>query len=328
MFLTYLYYSENPGQTPIIIVDFLGLALTVCVPLYHVICGGGHSLTMNYWLMMLKVLKNTGCELVFFDDIVVQEAKIEEWLRRQQKESSTIDKYYNLMDANPEEFNSIFANVHNKLNALSAIQLMRYGAQKDGDFHYPAKNECDIEIVQYAKSHNALAVITCDTDFFIFDIPSKLWFAKEFHLLESRQDPNVRTLSTIEFNRYGLIATLGLSQQHLPLFATLLTNDFTHEYFDQLIDFYKRLGRFENRIESVARYARKIASSPLSDMDIRRLTQHAFGKANAKIQNLIRQSLDFYDIDTAEPSIISDPLEKRLSNSPMYQYYIYHMGKL
>ncbi|XP_055309991.1 uncharacterized protein LOC129573501 isoform X2 [Sitodiplosis mosellana] len=134
-------------------------------------------------------------------------------------------------------------------------------------------------------------------------------------------------MRTIEFNRNGLATICSLSQHHLPLLATLLTNDFTHDYYDQLVNFYTSLGPMKFVVKNVARYVKKVGSAHLSDLDIRRLTQHAFGEADNKIQRLIRQSLDSYNIDFP-PVIIEDPMELKLLNTGMYELYMYYMGEI
>lgn len=214
-------------------------------------------------------------------------------------------------------------------NASSATHLLLPNdPEAFGDFHYSVKNECDAEIAQYAKRHSAFAVITSDTDFLIFDGSYKRWSAKDIQIMDSLKSTEDTEIWTIEFNQSALKNCLSLSQHHLPLFATLLTNDFTRGYFDKLVGFYKSLGPFKYRVENVARYVRKVGSTPLSNLDIRRLTQHTFGKSDAKIQSLIRQSLDSYNIDLPAP-ILDDPLEEKLLylNSDMYKYYMLHMGK-
>lgn len=279
-------------------------------------------------MTILVALRVTGCKLVFFEDFIIQETKIDEWLRRRNRESIAEIDAYNLMTEDNAAFLSSINGDNTSDTPSSTGSPMLYDPETFGDFHYSVRNECDVEIAQYAKRHNAFAVITSDTDFLIFDGSYKFWSAKELRIMASRKNMEDKEIWTLEFDRDGLKNFLALSQHHLPIFATLLTNDFTREYFDQLIDFYKRLGPFRYRVENVAQYVRKVCSTPLSDLNIRRLTQLAFGKADAKIQSLIRQSLDSYSVDFAEP-VLNDPLEQKLLhlNNDMYKYYMLHMGK-
>lgn len=323
----YVYCSENPGQMPIIVIDFQSFALNHEAPEYHLICGGGHH--FHSWMTILEALNATGCKLVLFEDLIIQETKIDQWLRRRNKETTDEIAAYDLMTEDNAAFLSSIGADHtaNSITSSSILMPKLCDPGEFGDFHYSVKNECDAEIAQHAKRHNALAVITSDTDFLIYDGSYKCWSANEIQIMESSENTGENEVWTIEFNCNDLKRSLSLSQHHLPLFATLLTNDFTHEYFDQLIDFYKRLGSFKYRVENVARYVRN-GSTSLSDLDIRRLTQHAFGKADAKIQSLIRQSIDSYNVDSME-SIINDPLEQKLLHleNDMYKFYMLYMGK-
>lgn len=331
MCVSMLLSSENPGKTPIVVIDFQSLAFCKrgSSPIYNSICGGGHLSKFNYWMFLLEALKDTGCKIVFFDDLIIQETKIDEWLRRRNDGPTLIKDFYDLMTNDNPSFMEKFCSSNNSSTLSSTLWILRHGAKMLGDFHCSVRRESDVEMAQYANRHNALAIITCDTDLMIFDGAYKYWSAEELRVMVSRENEEDTKVWTLEYDRDGLRNCLSLSQHHLPLLATLLTNDFTHGYFDQLIKFYKSLELYKFRkscrVENVARYVLKVGSTELSDLDIRRLTQHAFGKADAKIQRLISQSLNSYDIDFSEP-IIGDPLEEKLLDKYIYRYYMYHMG--
>lgn len=323
--------SGNPEKKPIVVIDFQSLAFCnwAAAPMYESICGGGHLLKFHYWMIVLEALDSAGCELVFFDDLIVQEFKIDEWLRRRNQGPDRKDFYDLMANDNPSFVEKIGSD--DITHTLSTtLPRLRNGARRFGKFHYSVRNESDVEMVQYANRHNALAIITCDTDLMIFDGSYKYWFAEQLRVKALGENMEEMQVWIVEFDRDGMRHCLSLSQYHLPLLATLLTNDFTHEYFDQLISFYKSLesGKYRRscRVEDVARYVRKVGSTELSDLDTRRLTQHAFGKADTKIQTLIRQSLNFYNIECAEPIIIDDPLEEKFLKHHMYRYYTYHMS--
>ncbi|XP_031638346.1 uncharacterized protein LOC116350635 [Contarinia nasturtii] len=310
--------EEHPGQKPILVIDFYNLCFSLTANIHDSVCGGDDQKSSNSLRKILSTLKDAGCSLVFFMDLNVQEGKIDEWLSRRNAEFQSNIILYDRIGLLP--LSELFdtdegAVLGSTLNALKAI------AKTYGEFHYSSRYECDLETAQYATQNNALAILSSDTDFLIFDGPWKNWSIHDLHFYRTNE------IRTIEFDRNGLAKVCSLSRYQLPLFATLLGNDFTKKYEDQLEKFYNSLGPFKYRIRNVAAYARKVGSEYLSDLDIRRLSQHVFGKADKKIQQVIRDSLDSYNIDIPSATI-DDPLEEKLLNTDMYEPYTYLMGTI
>lgn len=319
-FINWHYVRANPGETPLLVIDFFNLSFCMgSNNMYAIICAGGHQAVLNTWNKTLTALKATGCSLVFFVDVNIQEDKIQEWLDRRNREFKIYKKLYLIIGLG--ELPIYLSQLKESSVLSTTLRAMAKMANTFGEVHYSFRHECDQETAQYATRHNALAVISSDTDFLIFDGPWKYWSANDLHFGPFNQ------MRTIEFNRKGLAAVCALSQRHLPLLATLLTNDFTHGYYDQLSDFYNKLGPIKYRIPNVACYVKKVGSEKLTDLDIRRLTQHAFGKADDKIQRLIKRSLDSYNIDYPDV-VIDDPIEQKLVNTDMYEPYVYFMGAI
>lgn len=314
------FYSVHRDETPLLVIDFYNLAFGVgSNNIYDTICAGGHQTVLNAWNKTLTALKATGSSLVFFVDLNVQEDKIAEWLRRRNKEFELYKQLYFAIENGTLLDYTRSADISSVLG--STLRAMIMMAKEFGDVHYSFRHECDLETARYATRHNALAIISSDTDFLIFAGRWRYWSAKDLHI------DTLNQVKTIEFNRNGLAKICSLSQHQLPLLATLLTNDFTHDYFDRLRDFYNKLGPMKSVIENVASYVKRVGSAHLTDLDIRRLTQHVFGKADEKIQRLIRQSLNSYDLDYPD-AVIDDPLEQKLLNTDVYDTYIYFMGNI
>lgn len=304
-----------------LVIDFYNLCFCLGsnITALDTVCSGGRQAIFEEWKKLLTALKATGAALVFFVDLNVHEGKVDEWLRRRNREFESHWELYGFIELGL--ISAILSDASEGCVPGSAVHAMIKISKTFGDVHYSFRHECDLEMAQYAMRENALAIVSSDTDFLIFDGSWRYWSAKDLHIGPLNQ------LRTIEFNRKGLETVCSLSQYHLPLLATLLTNDFTHEYHDQLLNFYNSLGPMKYVVKNVARYVKKVGSVYLSDLDIRRLTQHAFGRADDKIQRLIRQSLDSYNIDFV-PVIVEYPLEKTLLNTAMYEPYIYYMGSI
>lgn len=285
------------------------------------ICGGRHQITLNSWKELLNALKATGSELVFFSDLNIQEGKVDEWLKRRDEEFKLYTNLYDLIGSGIP-LSEVVENHKDQKALTSTFYGMAVIAQNYGQFHYSVRHECDLEIAQYAKQNGALAVLTNDTDFLIFDGEFRFWSSQDIKIIHSNR------LNTVEFNRDGVANVCSIANYQLPLFATLLTNDFTHIYYNQLARFYCTMGPIKYRIKNVARYVRKIAFSPnLTNSELREIVRQVFGYTNDEIYEVFRQSLNSYNIDFPTTQI-DDPLEKKLLLTKMYRSYMSSMGSI
>lgn len=239
---------------------------------------------------------------------------MDEWLNRRNDEFLIYTDLYDLIESGLT-LNEIIQRQRERKSVTSTFYGMAVISREYGQFNHSIRRECDLEIANYAKKHNALAVITNDTDFLIFDGNWKFWSSQDVHLTQSNR------LKTIEYNRNGIANILSLAKHQLPLFATLLANDFTHGYYNQLARFYCSMGPMKYRIRNVARYVRKVGNANLTESDISRIIQQVFGYTNDELQQLFRQSLDSYEIDFP-PVKIDDPLKQKLLNTAMYRPYM------
>lgn len=293
------------------------------------ICGGRHQILLHSCTQLLDALKATDCTLVFFSDLNIQDSKIEEWLTRRNNE---FDFYVNLYDSiiTGKDLKSILAEQKGRgdnRSITSAFYGMGLIAKKYGDFFFSTKHEADLEVAQYAKHQNAMTVVSDDTDFLIFEGSWRLWSTQNIKITPS----NKTQLKTTEYNRYYLANTLSLSTHQLPLFATLLGNDFTKPYFSELGNLYKHLGAFRYRFQNVARYIRNmnhgIDSRYISDNNIRKIVHLICGCANYKMEQLIKNSIESYNTDFV-PAVSNDSIEAKLLHTNMYRPYMFNAGPL
>ncbi|XP_055306558.1 uncharacterized protein LOC129570859 [Sitodiplosis mosellana] len=309
---------ENPNKTPTVVIDFLSLTHCVARKENDTICSGRHQITIKAWTELLDALKATGCLLVFFADLTLQDGKSDTWLSRRNEKFDLYTSLYELIDAGVG-VETIVATVQERKGLTTKFHGMELVAQTYGDFHHSIKYECDLEIAQYAKNHDVLAVMTNDTDFLIFDGPWKLWSSNDIEITASKQ------VKTVEYNRKALAKICSLSQRQLPILATLLGNDFTNEYYDQLNSFHRTLGPMRNKFKNVANYVRGFGSGQLSDAHITQIKQKIFGYGNDAKQQLIRQSIESYSTDFPVATV-DDPIEKQLLTTSMYRPYMTMMS--
>lgn len=170
-----------------------------------------------------------------------------------------------------------------KKNQKIGISSINYGlaaiAQLFEDFHHSTKHEADFEIVLYATKHNALAILSDDTDFLIFSGPWRLWSAHGVHIAEPMQ------LRTTEIDRMKFKRALKLTTEQLPLFASLYGNDITQSLSTELNRFFapKDSEKFKN-FYKVAQFVRKMGRK----YDISQIVLKFFGTTdNDKVKKLI-----------------------------------------
>nr|CAD7392017.1 unnamed protein product [Timema cristinae] len=76
--------------------------------------------------------------------------------------------------------------------------------------------ECDEEIAEYALRNRCFAILGQDTDYIIFE-------GAHYYLSIMRLD--LRTMTTLNYNRWALARYLGIQPYQLPLLASLVGND-------------------------------------------------------------------------------------------------------
>lgn len=210
------FRRENHGQSPSVVIDLRNLTISHSKLEFDVICGGRHKNALELFETFLKALKATDTLIFFFSALTIQKDKIEEWLSlRDQELNSYTSLYYLINDG--KGIDRLIAN--NKL-LNSTIYGMEMIAKKYGEFYYSVNEDCDLEIAQFAKNNQVLAVISNKMDFLVFDGCWRLWSSEDIRITPSNQ------MKTIEYDR-NVANICGLFHYQLPLFATLLGNDFT-----------------------------------------------------------------------------------------------------
>uniref|UniRef100_A0A1Q3FBC9 Putative ppargamma constitutive coactivator 1 n=1 Tax=Culex tarsalis TaxID=7177 RepID=A0A1Q3FBC9_CULTA len=280
-------------------------------------CGGRYTLIYQRLDRFFAKLRDLGATLVFFYDGPVQDDKFSTWYERQKKKYAigikildAVDRGINL-DTMMGRFQWDFPG-----NTMFPV---KEAAKKHGQIITAIANECDKELVQYANSVNALAIISNDTDFLIYKGFWQYWSSKEM---------NFETLTTKAYNRVALIKHLGLGFKHMPLLATLGGNDVIH--YDEVKQFHGTLGRPGSKFHNLARFVEQLRV-PVSGHDVKMLLARVFREYAVDDQLLQRfqNSLDLYDLDKRNPTPTSNhdqTLNKLLTllNTFMYQIWIGH----
>lgn len=279
------------------------------------ICGGRHRMLLEKWTDLMKGFEKIGCNLVFFCDLKVPQEKISELKCRIDDNFAKYERLYNEIDQGKNDLEMIA-----KKNPKIGISSINYGlaaiAQSYGDFHFSTENEGDLEIAHYATKHNALAILSSDTDFLIFSGKWRLWSAHDVEVVEKTQ------LKTTEINRMELKSILSLSSEQLPLFATLCGNDITQPLHTELYKYFarKKWGKFK----AVASFVREMAP----DYDIIQIVSKVFRSPDNRKAELIESSVNSYNTDVEISTITSDPIALQLFKSKVFRFYMGNMKRI
>lgn len=287
-------------------------------------CGGRHAITSKYFDDCLAQWKETGARLVFYSDLNIQHSKIEEWISRRNDEFASYKDFYDQINAGAS-LKSICESMNGSTGLSSLYFSMKEIASKYGAFVHSTEHECDLEMARFATENKVFAVVTSDSDFFIFRGNYKFWSAKYMQY-------NKNYISTIAYDRNAISNIFGISEEQRPIFATLIGNGYMGAHYKQLTDFHYRLHDFvrrsnnskcqkQTRFHKVAQYVRQ-QSIRLTDETLKRISIDVFGDSDKKLIALIKESISSYDINYETQEQPSDQFAAQLLGTPYHEHYI------
>lgn len=281
-------------QGPIIVIDLMAFYHPLSqIDLEGLLCGGRFNKISALLDRFFSKLRSCGARLVFFYDGPVQDTKYNTWLKRQDEKYIKMLEIIDSVDEGLEL--KLLVQHHGKNISSQTNYPVIHVARKHGTFITSIAKECDQELASYATGVQALAIISNDTDFMIYEGNWRYWSSK---------DMNFETLATMEYNRLALVNRLGLKFSQMPLFATLGGNDIVQ--YEEVQRFHNRLGRPMVKFDKLAYFVRQ-QPERLAQNNLWNIMNEVFGHAMDK--NLIqrfRESLDFYALDTV--SVFSSPI--------------------
>lgn len=266
----------------------------------------------------MNSLKEAGCSLVFFSSIKRDEVNIEEQTKECNEMFEVSEHLYDDIGSGMD-LQQVVASLNDNLKIIDAdwkkfdghslycdteiVQLENFGE------FFNTVHKRNPSLAQYATRHNALAIISDNSELFIFEGSWKLWWSDTIQISPQNE------LEIIEYDRVGLSNILSISQNQLPLFATLMSNEYTRRYSMELDQFRASLGDFKYKFQNVARFVRSRPEGLLNS-DI----EYIFGRVDDEIQQLIEKSLKYYDINFKDNS--DDPIERKLRHCKVYRLFI------
>uniref|UniRef100_UPI00358F4E23 constitutive coactivator of peroxisome proliferator-activated receptor gamma isoform X2 n=1 Tax=Myxine glutinosa TaxID=7769 RepID=UPI00358F4E23 len=185
--------------------------------------GGQWKEYMAYLSRFLEAFRNAHVHPVFFFDDGISRLKRQKWVQRRLQTGKDITKIFESIKLTGQQPGGKMPTIPTALCTFSKAALRLLGAQV-----VLCQGECDQEVARYAKETNCIGILSCDTDFLIYDTVPLL----------SSDKLNIEDMSTIMYSREALCQSLGLAMSDLPVLACLVGND--HVSFDDLQVFRRR----------------------------------------------------------------------------------------
>lgn len=201
-------------KEPLIVIDLLTVICSLSGPMDEQIYGCRNQFAWTYATQFCDRMIEAGARLVFFIDGKLHEGKYKHWIQRQEK---VYGECLKKLDSIPAEFRGKNrGNIQGNVVKHAFIAALVAAARKKGVLITTYDVECDRELAAFARKHDALAIITGDSDFLIYEGNFRLW---------SSSDLNLELMRTYEWNREELRKALKLEWSHMPFFAAVAGND-------------------------------------------------------------------------------------------------------
>lgn len=231
---------------------------------------------------------------MFFQDAFFDTSKYKTWMER---ENERYREHTSIIDAIGEgkDISEIVDKYATELSTFSAVQsLIQEVASKYGKVLFSVQKECNIEMARYASENNALAILSDDTDFLIFEGSWRLFSFKNM-----QKDKSV--LKSTEFSRLKLRSTLDLNDAQLAVLSTIAGNDISRHVMKESA--LNKKFNPKDRFPGIAKYVKTYSSFSTDDW-INKI-YNDFDTEAVKSIKILRQSLNFYDTVSCESFVES-----------------------
>uniref|UniRef100_A0A182PJG2 Asteroid domain-containing protein n=1 Tax=Anopheles epiroticus TaxID=199890 RepID=A0A182PJG2_9DIPT len=303
-------------ERPLIVFDLMALFGLFCSDRHSLLCGS------QYWVVeymadtFFKRLTDLGAELVFFYDGTLQTSKYDTWITRQNDKYDRMIDIIDAIDAGVPV--TVVAKKFDRTMPSNTCIKLQNVAKRHGKLITANDLECDQAVAIFATKNKALAVVSHDTDFLIFEGSWQLWHAEHI---------NLQKLSTKAYNRQALIGTLGLQWYQMAVWATLAGNDWFK--YDEVLPFLNDLGPHSQKMYRLADYVRRLPmrNKKLDEDGIQCVLGRVYRKRRmpAEAYELFRQSVAFYQVDEHpenERKHTNDPFAYLLQAEHFFTYSI------
>lgn len=280
-------FSDNENEKPTIIIDVIPLTYSLCTNNYESVLGGERRMYIEVTTKFFSMLKEHGVKMIFVTDGPLMENRIGVWCERRAAEFAIKNRVLYDIDNNKYEKKCDTHLESSFYNSLLKI------AREFGTIIVATDRDCDAIVAHQANEHNALAVISPDTDFLIYQGKWNQWIVDYIGVGEG----GGIAITAHCFNRNKLINHLGLNREQMKIFATIAGNDYTSPFY------FKKRGRTGVKIKNFADIAKfcENCKPEFDDSLYRRIADFIYGNTvnpnPPESINMIRTSIESYNID-------------------------------
>ncbi|XP_053695997.1 uncharacterized protein LOC128743444 [Sabethes cyaneus] len=302
---------HHPSSTipPIIVVDLKSLCGSISgADRPGLLYGGRYELVYRQLDKFFGRLTTLGVKLVFVSDGPTRPSRFDCWMKRSDDRYNNFIKIIDAVDSGKLGLDSLVQHFGNDIPANT--YPFEEIARKHGTFRLSIASDCDQDVATYATLQRAMAVITNDTDFLIFNATWRIWVASGLDMDE---------FTTFQFNRTNLIQYLELNRNQMPLLASLAGNDIID--YQELKLFHSRIGDPKQTIKNIANF---ILSRP--NESVKALLSQVFDRTSAELENRFQSSIDSYNINSSTLDSYIDPdknLQILLSENNEFAYQLW-----
>lgn len=309
--IVHFFTSENNGASPLIMVDVMAICSLGNLNKTDTLLGGRHQIIIETYKNFFQKLVHHGAKLDFFCDGAVQTDKYDVWDERQNQKYDDSIKIFDAINIGTPISHVINDQSLSISQITTFVKLLMETAKQFGSLKTTNHHECDAELAQYATLNNAMAIVTNDTDFMVFEGNWHLWCVN---------DLNVELCQCMELNRRALISHLGLSYKQMALFATLSGNDYVR--YDRIKHFLSNFGSKFTQFYNLANFIRKMNKQPLNlnDSELSDLAKRLFYDESIENIELIKKSIKSYDLhfEVSHPNESDELLRKSYPHTAIY----------
>lgn len=199
------------GRQPVIVVDGSSCIRYIYGSLDWVLGGQLKEYADNI-LNFIKAFESLGAKLVFYFDGTTVGRKRPVWVERRQND---LQKVYKLFDS-LREWKNLSHVDHDLFVPPPGLGTRSVIKDVCNCEVFTSIRECDEEIAEYARNGQCFAILGQDTDYIIYE-------GAQYYL--SILKLNLLTMTTLNYNRWGLARHLAIHPDQLPILASLIGND-------------------------------------------------------------------------------------------------------
>ncbi|XP_034249066.1 constitutive coactivator of peroxisome proliferator-activated receptor gamma-like [Thrips palmi] len=206
-------YRQTHNKEPVIVVDGSCCYRKLYGGLDWV-CGGQYKEHVDSITKFIDSFERLGIKLVLYFDGATQESKRPVWVSRRLQSMEKAHAIFDALKAGQEvkrmdkELYVLPAGAGSVMSSISRTRCMVQRSLK----------ECDEEITEYAARNKCFAILAQDSDFVIYKNGADYYLSSE--------NLNIDTMTTLVYDKEALARHLNLDVRDLPVFASLMGNDF------------------------------------------------------------------------------------------------------